>query len=79
MGLFRGSFFFLLGMSCGIYIDQNYDMPKIKQLADTWLFKAKRSKKPTGSLRTKSDDIILSVKHQDKGFSLPPFVRFFGC
>lgn len=42
MGLFRSSFVFLLGMSCGIYIDQNYDVPKIKQLADTWLFKAKK-------------------------------------
>ena len=41
MGLFRGSFLFLFGVSFGIYIDQNYDVPKIKELSDSVLFKAK--------------------------------------
>ncbi|KAH7667734.1 Short transmembrane mitochondrial protein 1 [Dioscorea alata] len=41
MGLIRSSFSFLLGTGCGIYIAQNYNVPNIKKLVDTYLQKAK--------------------------------------
>ncbi|KAG6514108.1 hypothetical protein ZIOFF_024448 [Zingiber officinale] len=33
MGLIRSSFSFLLGLGCGVYITQNYEVPNMKQLA----------------------------------------------
>ncbi|KAK8970511.1 hypothetical protein KSP40_PGU020064 [Platanthera guangdongensis] len=33
MGLFRGYFTFLTGITCGIYMAQNYDVPDMRKLA----------------------------------------------
>lgn len=41
MGIIRSSFSFLLGTGCGIYVAQNYNVPNIKKLANTWIFVAK--------------------------------------
>ncbi|KAM0948205.1 putative short transmembrane mitochondrial protein [Dioscorea sansibarensis] len=45
MGLIRSSFSFLLGTGCGIYIAQNYNVPNIKKMMETWLDKAKQAEK----------------------------------
>ncbi|XP_038980165.1 uncharacterized protein LOC108511366 isoform X1 [Phoenix dactylifera] len=42
MGIIKNSFSFLLGTGCGIYIAQNYDIPKIKKLAYIWVDRAKQ-------------------------------------
>ncbi|KAK1267528.1 hypothetical protein QJS04_geneDACA016350 [Acorus gramineus] len=41
MGIIRSSFPFLLGTGCGIYVAQNYNVPNIKELMETWIYKAK--------------------------------------
>lgn len=41
MGLFRGSFSFMLGMGCGVYVAQNYNVPNVKKLFNTYVFLAK--------------------------------------
>ncbi|KAJ0987715.1 hypothetical protein J5N97_006071 [Dioscorea zingiberensis] len=41
MGLIKSSVHFLLGAGCGIYIAQNYNVPNIKKLVNTWMFVAK--------------------------------------
>ncbi|RLN33014.1 hypothetical protein C2845_PM03G24220 [Panicum miliaceum] len=41
MGLFRGSFTLLVGMGCGVYIAQNYNVPNVKKLFNTYIFLAK--------------------------------------
>ncbi|KAG8058717.1 hypothetical protein GUJ93_ZPchr0002g25147 [Zizania palustris] len=41
MGLFRGSFTFMVGMGCGVYVAQNYAVPNIKKLFNTYVFMAK--------------------------------------
>ncbi|WVZ60388.1 hypothetical protein U9M48_010422, partial [Paspalum notatum var. saurae] len=41
MGLFRGSFTFLVGVGCGVYIAQNYNVPNVKKLFNTYVFLAK--------------------------------------
>lgn len=40
MGLIRSSFSFLVGLGCGVYITQNYEVPNMKQLACKWLSRA---------------------------------------
>ncbi|KAF8020444.1 hypothetical protein BT93_G0992 [Corymbia citriodora subsp. variegata] len=42
MGIIRSSFSFLLGTVTGVYVAQNYDVPNIKNLARTYLTKAKQ-------------------------------------
>ncbi|OWM75690.1 uncharacterized protein LOC116194134 [Punica granatum] len=41
MGIIRSSFSFLAGTVCGIYIAQNYQVPNIKKLAYSAIFRAK--------------------------------------
>ncbi|CAL9098140.1 unnamed protein product, partial [Musa textilis] len=41
MGIIRSSFSFLLGTGCGIYVAQNYNVPNIKKLINTYIFVAK--------------------------------------
>lgn len=41
MGIFKGSFSFMVGTACGIYIAQNYSVPNIKKLANTAIFMAR--------------------------------------
>ncbi|XP_042432046.1 uncharacterized protein LOC122018713 [Zingiber officinale] len=41
MGIIRGSFCFLVGTGCGMYIAQNYNVPNIKRLINTYMFVAK--------------------------------------
>jgi len=45
MGLIKSSFSFILGTGCGIYIAQNYNVPNIKKVANTWIFLAKTVEK----------------------------------
>ncbi|WOL00681.1 hypothetical protein Cni_G09394 [Canna indica] len=40
MGIIRSSFSFMLGMGCGVFIAQNYEVPNMKKLAKEWLSKA---------------------------------------
>ncbi|XP_047053266.1 uncharacterized protein LOC124668269 [Lolium rigidum] len=40
MGLFKGSFTFILGMGCGVYVAQNYSVPDVKKLYNTYSFVA---------------------------------------
>ncbi|XP_056174335.1 uncharacterized protein LOC115687156 isoform X2 [Syzygium oleosum] len=42
MGIIRSSFSFLLGAVTGVYVAQNYNVPNIKNLANTYLVKAKQ-------------------------------------
>ncbi|EPS71685.1 hypothetical protein M569_03077, partial [Genlisea aurea] len=42
MGIFRGSFSFISGTICGIYIAQSYNVPNIKKLVHGFLFTAKQ-------------------------------------
>jgi hypothetical protein len=41
MGLITGSFKFLMGMGCGVYVAQNYNVPNVKKLFNTYVFLAK--------------------------------------
>ncbi|XBH64229.1 hypothetical protein VPH35_118040 [Triticum aestivum] len=41
MGLFGGSFKFLVGVGCGVYVAQNYNVPNVKKLFNTYVFLAK--------------------------------------
>uniref|UniRef100_J3MJM9 Uncharacterized protein n=1 Tax=Oryza brachyantha TaxID=4533 RepID=J3MJM9_ORYBR len=41
MGLFRTSFTLLVGMGCGVYVAQNYNVPNVKRLFNTYMFLAK--------------------------------------
>lgn len=41
MGIITSSLPFLLGTGCGIYIAQNYNAPNVKELVNTWIYKAK--------------------------------------
>ncbi|XP_073100961.1 retrovirus-related Pol polyprotein from transposon RE2 [Elaeis guineensis] len=56
MGIIRSSFSFLLGTGCGIYIAQNYNVPNIKKLANTWLFVAKHIEETYRKPKQKDDD-----------------------
>ncbi|CAL9113557.1 unnamed protein product, partial [Musa textilis] len=41
MGIITSSFPFLLGVGCGVYIAQNYEVPNMKKLVSTWILRAK--------------------------------------
>jgi hypothetical protein len=41
MGLFKGTFNFILGMGCGVYVAQDYNGPKVQKLCNTYFFMAK--------------------------------------
>lgn len=41
MGIIRGKFSLIAGTVCGIYIAQNYEIPNIKKVIYSFLFKAK--------------------------------------
>ncbi|XP_072985766.1 uncharacterized protein [Typha latifolia] len=56
MGIFRSSFSFLVGTGCGIYIAQNYDIPNIKNLVNTWVFKAKQIEETYRKPKKKDED-----------------------
>lgn len=62
MGLIRSSFSFFLGTVCGIYIAQNYSVPNVTSLVNTYLYRAKRIeetyRKPTpdGKIGDKDKD-----------------------
>nr|GLL28095.1 uncharacterized protein C7orf73 [Ipomoea trifida]GMC71142.1 short transmembrane mitochondrial protein 1 [Ipomoea batatas]GMC94376.1 short transmembrane mitochondrial protein 1 [Ipomoea batatas]GMD11521.1 short transmembrane mitochondrial protein 1 [Ipomoea batatas] len=51
MGIIKSSFSFIVGTVSGIYIAQNYNVPNIKKVIDSALFKAKdveeKYRKPT--------------------------------
>ncbi|GJN36868.1 hypothetical protein PR202_gb25767 [Eleusine coracana subsp. coracana] len=38
MGLLKRSFTFILGLSCGVYAAQNYNIPDVKKLFNTYVF-----------------------------------------
>lgn len=40
MGIFKGSFTFILGIGCGVYVAQNYSVPDVKKLYNTYSFMA---------------------------------------
>ena len=42
MGIIRSSFSFMVGTVCGIYIAQNYNVPKLTKIAEAWLSDAKQ-------------------------------------
>ncbi|KAF0908284.1 hypothetical protein E2562_023901 [Oryza meyeriana var. granulata] len=41
MGFFRTSFTLMVGMGCGVYVAQNYNVPNVKKLFNTYMFLAK--------------------------------------
>ncbi|PKA49031.1 hypothetical protein AXF42_Ash020610 [Apostasia shenzhenica] len=41
MGIITKGFSFLIGIGCGIYIAQNYNVPNIRKLVDEWFSEAK--------------------------------------
>ena len=41
MGIIKGCFSFIAGTITGVYVAQNYKVPNIAKLADTFLFVAK--------------------------------------
>lgn len=59
MGIITGSFSFIAGTICGVYIAQNYNVPNVEKLANTALFMAKlleeRYRKP--NQRNSGDDV----------------------
>jgi uncharacterized membrane protein len=56
MGLFRGSFTLLVGMGCGVYIAQNYNVPNVKKLFNTYVFLAKHIEETYRKPKKKDDD-----------------------
>ncbi|OAY85532.1 hypothetical protein ACMD2_16064 [Ananas comosus] len=56
MGIITNSFSFLLGAGLGVYIAQNYDVPNIKNLVNTWLYKAKEMEETYRKNNRKDDD-----------------------
>lgn len=56
MGIITNSFSFLLGTGLGVYIAQNYDVPNIKNLVNTWLYKAKEMEETFRKNNRKDDD-----------------------
>ncbi|GJN09855.1 hypothetical protein PR202_ga27900 [Eleusine coracana subsp. coracana] len=56
MGLFRGSFTFMLGMGCGVYVAQNYNVPNVKKLFNTYIFLAKHIEETYRKPKKDSDD-----------------------
>ncbi|KAG1337955.1 hypothetical protein COCNU_04G002610 [Cocos nucifera] len=56
MGIIRSSFSFLLGTGCGVYIAQNYNVPDIKKLVNTWLFVAKHVEETYKKPKQKDED-----------------------
>ncbi|XP_010922458.2 uncharacterized protein [Elaeis guineensis] len=56
MGIIRSSFSFLLGTGCGVYIAQNYNVPDIKKLVNTWLFVAKHIEETYKKPKQKDED-----------------------
>ncbi|KAK1311834.1 hypothetical protein QJS10_CPA07g01043 [Acorus calamus] len=56
MGIFRSSFPFLVGTGFGIYIAQNYDVPNIKRLANTYVFMAKHIEETYRKPKNKDED-----------------------
>ncbi|CAL5033369.1 unnamed protein product [Urochloa decumbens] len=41
MSLFRRSVMFAVGIGCGVYAEQNYNMPNVKRLFNAYVFLAK--------------------------------------
>ncbi|KAI4992353.1 hypothetical protein ZWY2020_051770 [Hordeum vulgare] len=39
--VFGGGFKFLVGVGCGVYVAQNYNVPNVKKLFNTYVFLAK--------------------------------------
>lgn len=58
MGIFRGSFTFMTGSVCGIYIAQNYNVPNIKKTVYGILFTAKQVEEKYRKPKKPGDDIV---------------------
>jgi hypothetical protein len=56
MGLITGSFKFLLGMGCGVYVAQNYNVPNVKRLFNTYVFVAKHLEETYRKPKPDKDD-----------------------
>ncbi|KAL0929141.1 hypothetical protein M5K25_001083 [Dendrobium thyrsiflorum] len=41
MGIFTNSFSFVMGIGCGIFVAQNYNVPNMKKLLKEWSSEAK--------------------------------------
>ncbi|KAG2715626.1 hypothetical protein I3843_03G088900 [Carya illinoinensis] len=57
MGIIRSCFSFIVGTVCGIYVAQNYDVPNIKKLGRTALFKAKQVEEKYRKPKSRGDGI----------------------
>jgi len=56
MGIIRSSFLFIAGTTFGIYLVQNYQIPNLRNLADTALLHAKQVEEKYRKSKKKSDD-----------------------
>ncbi|KAL4599833.1 hypothetical protein ACB092_11G155800 [Castanea dentata] len=60
MGFLGTTFTFMVGTLCGVYICQNYNIPNLKNFADSSLVMAKQieqtHRKPRPMPKTKSED-----------------------
>ncbi|KAL7147569.1 hypothetical protein ABFS83_06G116400 [Erythranthe nasuta] len=58
MGIFRGSFPFVAGSVCGIYIAQNYNLPNMKKVVYEALFTAKQVEEKYRKPKKPGDDVV---------------------
>ncbi|TVU39912.1 hypothetical protein EJB05_13356, partial [Eragrostis curvula] len=56
MGLFGRGFTFMMGMGCGVYVAQNYNVPNVKKLFNTYVFLAKHIEETYRKPKKNDDD-----------------------
>jgi Ni,Fe-hydrogenase I cytochrome b subunit len=56
MGIIRSCFSFIAGTVTGVYIAQNYKVPNIAKVADTFLFMAKITEETYRKPKNKDDN-----------------------
>ncbi|VAI27022.1 unnamed protein product [Triticum turgidum subsp. durum] len=54
--VFGGGFKFLVGVGCGVYVAQNYNVPNVKKLFNTYVFLAKHVEETYRKPPKKDDD-----------------------
>lgn len=56
MGIIKSTFCFMAGTAFGVYLNQNYQIPNLKKLADTALLQAKQIEEKYRKSKKKGGD-----------------------